>query len=108
MYAHLDANNPILTTICHARAYPDYITRLNEAHIQYRSGIQMADDPPMGFNMSFTAQDINECSELNKCSHECINTPGGYSCRCPEGFFLSADVHHCFGKLTRYVGMVFV
>ena len=43
--------------------------------------------------------DIDECVELDPCSHECINTQGGYSCRCPEGFFLSADVHNCFGRL---------
>ena len=101
LHAHLDPANPILTTLCRGGLYPDYVTRLNEAHIQYRSGNQKSDEPEKGFQLSFTATDIDECVELDPCSHECINTQGGYSCRCPEGFFLSADVHNCFGMSTH-------
>nr|XP_054760703.1 neurogenic locus notch homolog protein 2-like [Lytechinus pictus] len=31
-----------------------------------------------------------------KCSHSCVNTPGGYYCTCPPGYTLSPDGHTCF------------
>ncbi|KAE8647202.1 wall-associated receptor kinase 5-like [Cucumis sativus] len=33
-------------------------------------------------------QDINECEhkELNDCTHECINTNGSYTCKCPKNY----------------------
>lgn len=32
--------------------------------------------------------DINECEhkELNDCTHECINTNGSYTCKCPKNY----------------------
>ena len=43
------------------------------------------------------SQDVNECVRLIQCSHYCLNTYGGYKCRCRIGFYLSADGHTCFG-----------
>ena len=34
--------------------------------------------------MFFT--DINECKS-NPCAGDCQNTPGGYSCHCPSGYY---------------------
>ncbi|KAM7478183.1 hypothetical protein LguiA_026396 [Lonicera macranthoides] len=32
--------------------------------------------------------DIDECMDPNNlCEKKCINTPGGYNCSCPDGFF---------------------
>ena len=108
LYANLSSAVRVLDTGCPRRLYSNYITRLNEAHILYRSGSKTSDDPAVGFNLSFTAIDINECEEIGPCSHQCINTRGGYSCLCPTGFFLSADSHNCFGKFNKYaVSLVF-
>ena len=53
--------------------------------------------------MTFTAVDINECEEDKQCSHKCVNTPGGYTCACNSGYYLSADEHTCFGKLYESI-----
>ena len=44
---------------------------------------------------SFT--DIDECNEnvKNNCSHMCINSPGSYYCKCPNGFHMSQDNKSC-------------
>ena len=43
--------------------------------------------------------DVDECSnETHKCSHNCTNTVGGYTCNCPIGFRISSDPKRCIGK----------
>ncbi|KAL0351338.1 UNVERIFIED_CONTAM: Wall-associated receptor kinase [Sesamum calycinum] len=37
-------------------------------------------------------QDIDEC-ELGKCPHDCQNTNGNFTCRCPKGYH--GDGHNC-------------
>ena len=41
--------------------------------------------------------DIDECNEnvKNNCSHLCINSPGSYYCKCPNGFQMSQDNKTC-------------
>ena len=42
--------------------------------------------------------DINECALVdNRCSHDCVNTPGSYHCTCKNGYYLSNDSHTCLG-----------
>ncbi|KAL3358583.1 hypothetical protein AABB24_015600 [Solanum stoloniferum] len=47
-------------------------------------------------------QDIDEClhSSINMCEHKCTNTPGNYSCSCPEGF--SGDGRGCIAPNSNY------
>ncbi|XP_075161744.1 uncharacterized protein LOC142234478 isoform X2 [Haematobia irritans] len=41
--------------------------------------------------------DIDECMEGGHlCSHQCLNSQGGYQCQCPEGYFLpEGNDHQC-------------
>ena len=32
------------------------------------------------------------------CSHDCMNTDGGYVCSCNEGFEIGNDQHSCIGN----------
>ena len=42
--------------------------------------------------------DINECLlAKNRCSQDCVNTPGSYNCTCKIGYYLSNDNHTCLG-----------
>merc|ERR1712176_736131 len=35
----------------------------------------------------YTCEEMNECSlGLHQCDHKCVNTEGGYTCECYEGF----------------------
>lgn len=51
---------------------------------------------PAGYREeNYRCVDIDECVEgLSKCSHQCLNTQGGYVCECPEGFYLSQESSH--------------
>ena len=45
--------------------------------------------------------DKDECSVNNGgCSHSCVNTDGGYTCACPEGYTLAENRTHCIGELN--------
>ncbi|CAB1318815.1 unnamed protein product, partial [Coregonus sp. 'balchen'] len=40
-------------------------------------------------------QDVDECSEQQPCSHQCVNMAGSYRCVCREGYRLAGDAHSC-------------
>ena len=45
--------------------------------------------------------DIDECADKNGgCSHECVNTDGGFFCICPPGHLLAAN-NTCVGTNAR-------
>ena len=44
-----------------------------------------------------TCVDIDECSS-SPCGHICANFPGGFRCRCEEGYSLDGDGLSCSGK----------
>ncbi|KAG5562333.1 hypothetical protein RHGRI_005160 [Rhododendron griersonianum] len=49
--------------------------------------------------LSSGCRDIDECSDpsLNPCgSSICLNTPGGYYCYCPDGYYISADDYNLY------------
>ena len=39
--------------------------------------------------------DIDECSRVHGCEHECINSPGSFTCSCKSGWVLSDDGTSC-------------
>ncbi|XP_041706445.2 epidermal growth factor-like protein 7 isoform X1 [Coregonus clupeaformis] len=39
--------------------------------------------------------DVDECSEQQPCSHQCVNMAGSYRCVCREGYRLARDSHSC-------------
>ena len=46
--------------------------------------------------------DYDECSVDNGgCSHTCINTLGGHTCECPDGYNMTQDSKTCTG-LVHY------
>ena len=42
-------------------------------------------------------KDIDECTELLPCSHNCTNTAGGFTCACLSGYELQRDQKSCIG-----------
>ena len=41
--------------------------------------------------------DNNECGAGHDCEDLCVNTDGGYECRCSEGTVLASDGRSCVG-----------
>lgn len=39
--------------------------------------------------------DVDECSERQRCTQQCVNTAGSYRCACREGFALAGDGRSC-------------
>lgn len=47
----------------------------------------------------FPITDINECAQNPLlCAFRCVNTIGGYECKCPTGYILRQDGKMCRGK----------
>ena len=46
----------------------------------------------------FGIVDIDECSGLNDCQQNCINTEGSFECSCDEAFTLDMDGRTCSRK----------
>ena len=42
--------------------------------------------------------DNNECGAGHDCEDLCVNTDGGYECRCSEGTVLASDDRSCVGE----------
>ena len=53
--------------------------------------------------------DINECVNGNHgCSHDCNNNDGSFTCTCPSGYTLMADLQTCIGKsITAQVCFIY-
>ena len=49
------------------------------------------------FVLIWPLTDVDECIQKFKgnCSHACVNNPGGYYCKCPNGFQMSQDNKTC-------------
>lgn len=46
-------------------------------------------------HLTVSFADIDECAE-GKCQNgRCTNTPGGFTCVCPQGFDVSPDGNYC-------------
>ncbi|XP_066302866.1 von Willebrand factor D and EGF domain-containing protein-like [Branchiostoma lanceolatum] len=51
---------------------------------------------PLGWLGTLCERDIDECLVTNHgCENDCENTPGSYTCSCPEGFELKDDRRTC-------------
>lgn len=52
------------------------------------------------FLTNYTFADVNECATVKPCKNgaTCVNTLGGYQCRCPNGF----QGKHCDQGRLRY------
>ncbi|KAI8509441.1 hypothetical protein Bbelb_132890 [Branchiostoma belcheri] len=57
---------------------------------------------PLGWLGAACEKDIDECLVTN-CEHSCENTPGSYSCRCPEGYMLGEDKRTCTDRTIMVV-----
>ena len=57
--------------------------------------VNLKDLLPLSFFLFFT--DVNECHPDVKgnCSHLCVNSPGSYYCKCPNGLQMSQDNKTC-------------
>jgi fibulin 1/2 len=45
---------------------------------------------------------VDECEEFKDrhlCVGICVNTPGSYTCKCPEGYRMGSDGRTCVGKV---------
>jgi len=53
--------------------------------------------------------EFDECAtDAHGCHHECVNTLGGFQCKCRIGYELHSDGRQCEGKLKLTLGFVFV
>ncbi|KAK0404392.1 hypothetical protein QR680_017436 [Steinernema hermaphroditum] len=58
-------------------------------------------DCPPGFHWTgFVCEDVDECAFDAPCQFDCLNTPGSFSCSCPDGYVLDdsgkcTDVDEC-------------
>ena len=44
--------------------------------------------------------DVDECDKgIHNCTDECVNTPGGFRCRCSDGYQLEEDGVSCKGVI---------
>ncbi|CDQ79280.1 unnamed protein product [Oncorhynchus mykiss] len=50
---------------------------------------------PLGWMGHHCQTDVDECSEQQPCSHQCVNMAGSYHCVCREGYRLAGDTHSC-------------
>ncbi|XP_062854783.1 hemicentin-1 [Trichomycterus rosablanca] len=52
---------------------------------------------PEGFLLdeAFYCADEDECAADSPCSHFCINTMGGFTCKCPYGFIINSVSNTC-------------
>ncbi|XP_041753718.2 epidermal growth factor-like protein 7 [Coregonus clupeaformis] len=50
---------------------------------------------PLGWMGRHCQTDVDECSEQQPCSHQCVNMAGSYRCVCREGYRLAGDAHSC-------------
>uniref|UniRef100_A0A2C9JTF6 EGF-like domain-containing protein n=1 Tax=Biomphalaria glabrata TaxID=6526 RepID=A0A2C9JTF6_BIOGL len=74
-----------------------------------RDGPDFCDCKPGFTNTTGQCEDINECV-LNKCSQNCTNTEGNYSCSCFDGFELvdalgtCRDIDECAMNISKCKG----
>ena len=75
----------------------NYITS-KRSHFAWTSSLAV-----LVYMYNYFVVDINECTstELNTCEHDCVNSEGGFSCRCRTGY-VSLNATHCQGRLSKY------
>nr|XP_032818064.1 mannan-binding lectin serine protease 1-like [Petromyzon marinus] len=66
------------------------------------------DERYTGFEVYFTAVDIDECEEYARvdelaCDHNCFNYPGGFQCSCQYGYVLADDNRSCTVECSNLV-----
>lgn len=58
---------------------------------------------------SISLKDIDECSQPGVCRNgRCVNTRGGFECRCSPGFTLSKDGLYCTGTALSVCEQSFI
>ena len=55
------------------------------------------------YTLYCTLPDIDECEMRDTCEHNCINSPGQFSCGCRQGFELYGETH-CAGTSANMTG----
>ncbi|KAI6653226.1 RNA-binding protein 34-like isoform X1 [Oopsacas minuta] len=51
------------------------------------------------FTAEFVANDIDDCRLYGTlCQNGCLNLPGGFTCLCNDGYYVSRNNRTCFGK----------
>ena len=101
-----DSASPLVGTFCGYKMPEDVRSNGSALYVKFVSdgSVQKA-----GFAASFM-KEYDECAtsahahtsaDMHGCEHECINTLGGYKCRCQIGYELHSDEKRCESESDR-------
>jgi tolkin protein len=85
-------NSRVIGKFCGHKMPPDVKSTTNKMYVKFVSdaSVQKA-----GFAATFV-KEFDECAtDTHGCHHECINTLGGYQCKCNIGYELHSDGKQC-------------